>query len=91
MTLIRRLAPILIGALTLLLAVSPVAAQTLTGDDRVVDEIGVITGDQRSEALDAIERLDDGQNVQLWALFVGTTSGEPIADYATRIAAENGL
>jgi uncharacterized membrane protein YgcG len=87
----RSLATVLAAFLGLLIVASPVVAQSLTGDERVVDEAGVISDDQRSEALDAITALDESRNVQLWALFVGTTGGEPIADYATRVAADNGL
>jgi len=91
MPLLRRVAPILTCALVGLLAAAPVAAQTLTGDERLIDETGLIGDDQRAEALDAIASLDDVRNVQLWALFVQTTRGEPIADYAARVAAESGL
>jgi uncharacterized membrane protein YgcG len=78
----------LVLALLLVLAATPARAQTL--DERVVDETGVLSDDQVDEALDAIEALEEA-NVQLWALFVGTTGGQPITDFADAIAAENGL
>ena len=81
----------ILAALVALLMSTAVSAQSLTGDQRVVDETGVITDDQRTEALDAIASLDQSRNVQLWALFVGTTNGQAVADYATQVAAENGL
>ena len=87
----RSLATILAALLSLLVIAGPVSAQSLTGDERVVDETGVITDDQRSEALDAISALDESRNVQLWALFVGSTDGQPVAEYATQVAADNGL
>ncbi len=83
--------PILIAALVLLLSAAPVLAQTLTGETRVVDEAGVLSEAQVGEALDAIGELEDSRNVQMWALFVGTTSGQPITDFADAVAAENGL
>lgn len=85
----RRLLTLVVAALVALLGALPVAAQTL--DQRVVDETGVISDAQRDEALAAIEALDDAQNVQLWALFVSTTGGQPITDYAEAVAAENSL
>jgi uncharacterized membrane protein YgcG len=85
------LATVLAALVALLILSTAVSAQSLTGDQRVVDETGVITDDQRTEALDAITALDESRNVQLWALFVGTTNGQAVADYATQVAAENGL
>lgn len=88
----RRWPATILAALVALLALSTaVSAQSLTGDQRVIDETGVITDDQRTEALEAITALDESRNVQLWALFVGTTNGQAVADYATQVAAENGL
>src|SRR5687768_18594715 len=91
MSLMGRPLPILIAALVLLLSAAPVLAQTLTGETRVVDEAGVLSEAQVGEALDAIGELEDSRNVQMWALFVGTTSGQPITDFADAVAAENGL
>jgi uncharacterized membrane protein YgcG len=87
----RSLATVLAALLVLAATSSIASAQSLTGAERVVDETGVISDDQRSEALDAITALDESRNVQLWALFVGTTDGQPVAEYATQVAADNGL
>ena len=88
---VQRLMPILLAALLALFAVLPVAAQTLTGDERVVDEADVITDAQRDEALSVITELQETENISLWALFVDTTDGQPAPEYATAVAAENGL
>jgi hypothetical protein len=70
--------------------VAPAAlAQTL--NDRVADESGVLSEDDVAEALDAIEALDEARNVQLWALFVTSTDGSSITDFADAVAAENSL
>lgn len=83
------LASITLLALVTLLAAPGTRAQTLT--DRVVDEAGVMSDAQVGEALDAIEALDDAENVQLWALFVSSTDGDPVTDFADAVAAENDL
>ena len=72
-----------------LIAVPVVLAQTL--NERVVDESGVLSDGDVADALDAIQALDDERNVQLWALFVGTTGGTSITDFADAVAAENSL
>jgi uncharacterized membrane protein YgcG len=87
--LLPRLAVALAIALLPMALAGPVLAQTL--DDRVVDEAGVMSDAQLEEARAAIEELEDEQNVQLWALFVDTTDGQPITDFADAVAAENGL
>ena len=75
--------------LVALLVAPAVMAQTLS--ERVVDESGVLSDGDVTEALDAIQELDDERNVQLWALFVGTTGGASITDFADAVAAENSL
>ena len=75
--------------LVALLVAPAVMAQTLS--ERVVDESGVLSDGDVTEALDAIQELDDERNVQLWALFVGTTGGASITDFADAVAAENAL
>jgi uncharacterized membrane protein YgcG len=90
MPLMRRLPRRAVLALVLVIgAATPVVAQTLT--ERVVDEAGVMSNDQVSQAEDAIGGLEADANVQLWALFVGTTGGDAITDFADAVAAENGL
>jgi uncharacterized membrane protein YgcG len=85
-----RPAPALAAATLLLLAAVQLAlAQTL--GDRVEDLADVMSDAQVDEALDAIDELEGAQNVQLWAVFVTTTSGETITDYVDGVAAENGL
>ncbi|HEX2883885.1 MAG TPA: TPM domain-containing protein, partial [Candidatus Limnocylindria bacterium] len=80
----------LAAALLLLESFASIAtAQSLT--DRVTDEAGVLDGGGRSEALNAIEQLESAANIQLWALFVGSTGGEPIDDYTQRLVDDNGL
>jgi uncharacterized membrane protein YgcG len=76
-------------AVLLVAAVSPALAQTLT--ERVVDESGVMSADQVAEAQDAIAELEDEANVQLWSLFVSTTDGEAVTEFADAVATENGL
>ena len=44
-----------------------------------------------AEAEAAIQDLQDESNVQLWALFVDSTGGQPVTDFADAVAAENGL
>src|SRR3990170_2648307 len=91
MSIVNRTLPFLIAALLVLMSVAPALAQTLTGEERVVDEAGVLSDAHRTEALDAIGQLEEARNVQMWALFVGTTSGQSITDFADAVAAENGL
>lgn len=88
-TLARVLRATLLLVLVALLAAPAAMAQTL--DERVVDESGVLSDGDLSEALDAIEALDDARNVQLWALFVDSTGGTSITDFADAVAAENAL
>ncbi|HEX2843702.1 MAG TPA: TPM domain-containing protein, partial [Candidatus Limnocylindria bacterium] len=89
-TTLRRLpTAVVVLALLALLAAPAALAQTL--GDRVTDETGVITDAQQVEALDAIGALEDSRNVQLWALFVSTTGGTTITDFADAAAAENSL
>ncbi len=83
---LRSLAAIVLAAH---LAAPVILAQTLS--ERVVDESGVMTDGQISEALAGVEALDQSQNVQLWALLVDTTDGTTITDFADAVAAENSL
>jgi uncharacterized membrane protein YgcG len=85
----RSLILVPVVALLAMVAAAPALAQTLT--DRVVDEAGVMSSGDREEALDAIGSLEEARNIQLWALFVGSTDGQPITDFADAVAADNGL
>ena len=85
-----RVLPPLAVLVVLGLLLAPVAwAQDLV--ERVVDESGVLTDAQVSEAREAIDALEDSRNVQLWALFVDTSGGAPITDFADAVAADNSL
>lgn len=88
-TLGRVLRATLLLVLVALLAAPVALAQTLS--ERVVDESGTLSDGDTAEALDAIQALDDSRNVQLWALFVSTTGGTSITDFADAVAAENSL
>ena len=59
--------------------------------ERVTDQAGVLSSADISTATDGIRRLEDQYNIQLWALFVGTTGGTSAPDYATEVADANGL
>jgi uncharacterized membrane protein YgcG len=58
---------------------------------RVTDLAGVMDAGQVAEAEDAIGGLDDEANVQLFALYVNTTDGMTITDYADELAARSSL
>jgi uncharacterized membrane protein YgcG len=82
--------PAVAAALLLVAAIAaPARAQTLS--ERVVDEAGVMSEAQVAEAEAAIGALEDQDNVQLWALYVDTTDGQEVTDYADAVAADNGL
>jgi hypothetical protein len=81
----------LLAAMTAMTAVTVAAQDTPKLQDRVTDLAGVLSGADRSTAEDAIRRLDDDRNIQLWALFVDTTDGAAAPDYATEVATANGL
>ncbi|MBW3612495.1 MAG: TPM domain-containing protein [Chloroflexi bacterium] len=86
--LLRAALAVLLALLALCVAVPTALAQTLT--DRITDEAGVL-GDGRTDAEVAIERLEEEHGVQLWALFVDTSGGEPMDQFIERVAAENAL
>ena len=46
---------------------------------------------QVAEAESAITTLEDEDNVQLWVLYVDTTGGQEVTDFADGVAADNGL
>ncbi len=78
-----------LALLAIAVAATPLFAQTL--DRRVVDEAGVMSDGQVAEAEADIGTLEDAENVQLWVLFVDSTGGQPITEFADAVAAENGL
>jgi uncharacterized membrane protein YgcG len=74
------------------LAGAPVAAeepQQLT--ERVTDLSGVMSADDIAQAEDAIATIDEEANVQLFALFVSSTDGLSITDFADETAARSSL
>jgi len=78
------------AALLLLASTASVLAQTgLT--ERITDLVGVLDGEQRTVAENAITELDDDANVQLWALYIDTTGGLAAPEYAEASAQESGL
>lgn len=89
MPVLRRFLALVLVALVAMVVAPAALGQTL--DERVVDETGVISDSQRDEALEAIDALEGARNVQLWALFVGTTGGQSITDFADSVATENSL
>ncbi len=90
MPVIRWLRVALPAALLLLASTALAVAQT-TVTERVTDLAGVLDDGQRSVAEDAIARLDDEGNVQLWALYVDSTGGMGAPEYAEASAADSGL
>lgn len=78
------------AALLVLASSASVLAQTsLT--ERITDLAGVLDGEQRSVAADAITELDNDANIQLWALYIDTTGGLSAPEYAEASAQESGL
>src|SRR3712207_4790710 len=57
--------------------------------ERLTDLAGVFSDAQRNEAEAAIDAV--AEDVSLWAVWVSTTDGLPAPDYATELAAINGL
>lgn len=73
------------------LAMTPVSAQ---GIPRLAGQITDQTGDlagSTAQVTAALDRLQGEQNVQLWVLFVDTTGGSTVTDYATEVARSNSL
>jgi hypothetical protein len=74
-----------------LASTTAVAQDTAKLTDRVTDQAGVLSASDKDTARDGIDRLERQYNIQLWALFVSTTSGTAAPDYATAVAEGNGL
>ncbi len=81
------------AALALLLALAqPALGQDLPQlRDRVTDLAGVLGSSDRLAAQNGIDQLDSGHDIQLWALFVDSTGGQAITDYASAVFDANGL
>jgi len=70
---------------------SPALAQAVpTLDERIVDDAGVLTSDQREEAEAALAEAER-QGVQLFVLLVDTTGDTTATDFVDRVAEDNGL
>jgi uncharacterized membrane protein YgcG len=86
-----------LAAATLAILLVLVAATAALGQDvprlagRLTDEAGVFDASSRADAEDAINRLSSDANVDLYALFVSTTNGATVTDYADEVAAINSL
>jgi uncharacterized membrane protein YgcG len=91
-SLLRAMAGLVLAAV-LALALAPVAmaqdAPRLQG--RLTDAAGVFDASSRTDAEDAINRLSSDANIDLYALFVSTTDGTTITDFADEVAASNSL
>ncbi|HEY7465051.1 MAG TPA: TPM domain-containing protein, partial [Candidatus Limnocylindria bacterium] len=85
----RALLPLAAALMLVAALVAPALAQTL--NDRVVDQAGVMNAQDFDQAQQGIDRLEDQANAQLWALFVDSTGGQEVTDYADTVAAENSL
>src|SRR4051794_6935870 len=87
----RSVLPALLAIALLAASVVPVLAVSpprLT--DRVTDQTAVLAARQ-GEIRAALDRLERDHDVQLWVLFVGTTSGTAITDFADQTARLNSL
>jgi uncharacterized membrane protein YgcG len=90
--LLRVLATLTLATLLVLVAATAALAQDVPRlQGRLTDEAGVFDASSRADAEDAINRLSADQNVDLFALFVSTTDGQTITDYADEVAASNSL
>lgn len=58
--------------------------------ERVTDLAGVLDGGDVDRAQGAVDDLEEA-GAQLWAVFVNTTDGVPVSDYADEVARINGL
>ncbi len=86
-----------IAAMTLAILLALLAATAALGQDvprltgRLTDEAGVFDAGSRTDAENAINRLSSDANIDLYALFVNTTNGQTVTDYASEVAATNSL
>jgi TPM domain len=89
--LLRLIVVISLAALPAMAALPVAGADAPKLQDRITDLAGVLSAGDRSTAEDGIRRLDSERNIQLWALFVGTTGDARAPDYATQVADANSL
>jgi uncharacterized protein YoxC len=91
-TLLRALAALTVATLLALVAVSATLAQDVPRlQGRLTDAAGVFDAGARADAEDAINRLSADHEIDLYALFVSTTNGQPITEFADEVAATNSL
>ncbi len=68
---------------------TPAAAQDIPPlTDAITDQTGVLA-DDRSDIQDALERLFDQTGVQLYVLFVDTTDGLEVTEYAEQVGEQS--
>ena len=80
----------LLLAAGLLMLAAPVAAQSIPNlDSAVTDQTGLLQSD-RALIDQSLQTLFDKTGVQLYVLFVPTTGGVPISDYARQAGAQLG-
>jgi uncharacterized membrane protein YgcG len=77
-------------ALFALVLANPASAQSVPNlDEAVTDQTGVLKPDQAAIE-SALQKLFDRTGVQLYVLFVHTTGGTDISDYARQVGAQLG-
>ncbi|HYI21196.1 MAG TPA: TPM domain-containing protein, partial [Candidatus Limnocylindrales bacterium] len=77
------------AVVAVVLVVAPTAAQGIPQlSDAITDQTGVLA-DDRPEIQDALESLFDRTGVQLYVLFVDTTDGLEITDYAEQVGEQS--
>jgi uncharacterized membrane protein YgcG len=96
LTIVRRawLPALLLAIVALLASTSPGVVRAEEPPqlrERVTDLAGVMSDADAAEAEDAIAELDDAENVQLFVLFVNTSDGATITDYADEVALRSSL
>jgi uncharacterized membrane protein YgcG len=81
---------LLAGGLLLLLASGAGALATPKLSSQITDQTGVLGSDQTSVQT-ALDSLQNGQNVQLWVVFIPTTGSATAPDFARQTFEANGL
>ena len=81
---------LLAGGLLLLLASGAGALATPKLSSQITDQTGVLGSDQTSVQT-ALDSLQNGQNVQLWLVFIPTAGSATAPDFARQTFEANGL
>lgn len=85
------IAPFVLAAVAFLTLGAPVAAQDVpTLREAITDQTGVLDPDSGA-VVEALERLFDRTGTQLYVLFVPTTGGQDIVEFADAVIVENEL